>query len=103
MGKVFKKMVNNRIKDKIRMAEYQAGGQAGKSTVDHINILNSIINCNDRMNWDIYFGYCYWDGNYLLYAKRSQTVVRGRLSTARCHHRRLLPDGWWPLAVAGGS
>ena len=41
-------MVNNRIKDKIKMTEYQAGGQAGKSTVDHINILNSIVNHNKK-------------------------------------------------------
>ena len=34
---------------------------------------------------------------------RSQTVVPGRLATARCRRRRLPPDGWWPLAVAGGS
>ena len=34
---------------------------------------------------------------------RSQTVVRGRLATARCRRRRLPPDGWWPLAVAGGG
>ena len=33
---------------------------------------------------------------------RSQTVVRGRLATARCRRKRLPPDGWWPLAVAGG-
>ena len=32
---------------------------------------------------------------------RSQTVVRGRLATARCRRRRLPPDGWWPLAVTG--
>ena len=22
------------------------------------------------MNWGIYFGYCYWDGDYILYAKQ---------------------------------
>ena len=26
--------------------------------------------CSDRMNWGIYFGYCYWDGDYRLYAKQ---------------------------------
>ena len=30
------------------MTEAQAGGQAGKSTADHINILNSIINHSKR-------------------------------------------------------
>ena len=44
-GKYLKGWVNNRIKDKIRMTEYQAG----KFTVDHINILNSIINHNKKI------------------------------------------------------
>ena len=48
MGKVFERLINNRIKDEIRMTEDQAGGQAGKSTADHINILNSIINHSKR-------------------------------------------------------
>ena len=48
MGKVFERLINNRIKDEIRMTEAQAGGQAGKSTADHINILNSIINHSKR-------------------------------------------------------
>ena len=48
MGKVFERLINNRIKDEIRMTEAQAGGQVGKSTADHINILNSIINHSKR-------------------------------------------------------
>ena len=45
---IFERLINNRIKDEIRMTEAQAGGQAGKSTADHINILNSIINHSKR-------------------------------------------------------
>ena len=26
--------------------------------------------CSDRMNWGIYFGYCYWDGDYILHTKQ---------------------------------
>ena len=26
--------------------------------------------CSDCMNWGIYFGYCYWDGGYILYVKQ---------------------------------
>ena len=48
MGKYFERLINNRIKDEIRMTEAQAGGQAGKSIADHINILNSIINHSKR-------------------------------------------------------
>ena len=29
-------------------------------------------------------------------------MVRGCIATPRDHHRRLPPDGWWPLAVTGG-
>ena len=29
-------------------------------------------------------------------------MVRGCIATSRCRRRRLPPDGWWPLAVAGG-
>ena len=46
------------------------------------------------MNWGIYFRYCYWDGDYILYAK--QVADSGPGSP------RLPPDGWWPLAMAGG-
>ena len=44
MGKVFERLLNNRITNDITMTEAQAGGQAGRSTADHIIILNSIIN-----------------------------------------------------------
>ena len=54
MGKVFERLINNRIKDEIRMTEAQAGGQAGISTADHINILNSIINHSKRKKKQIY-------------------------------------------------
>ena len=46
MGKVFERLINNRIKHQIETTEAQAGGQAGKSTADHISILNNIINHN---------------------------------------------------------
>ena len=29
-------------------------------------------------------------------------MVRGCIATSSCRRRRLPPDGWWPLAVAGG-
>jgi hypothetical protein len=39
MGKLFERIINNRIKNIITFTETQAGGQQGKSTTDHINIL----------------------------------------------------------------
>ena len=43
-GKVFERLMNNRIKDEVITSEAQAGGQQGRSTADHIIILNSLIN-----------------------------------------------------------
>ena len=56
MGKVFERMVNNRVKNEIKTMEAQAGGQPGKSTADHITILNSIINHSrkKRRKQDLY-------------------------------------------------
>ena len=48
MGKLFERLINNRIKHEIETTEVQAGGQAGKSTADHISILNNIINHNKK-------------------------------------------------------
>ena len=44
MGKLFERIINNRIKNVVKFTEFQAGGQQGKSTADHINILKSLIN-----------------------------------------------------------
>ena len=30
-------------------------------------------------------------------------MVQGSLAMARCRSGTLLPDRWWPLAVAGGN
>ena len=48
MGKLFERLINNRIKREIETTEAQAGGQVGKSTADHISILNNIINHNKK-------------------------------------------------------
>ena len=53
------------------------------------------------MNWGIYFGYRYGDGDYRLYAKQVADSGPGRLATARCRRRRLPPDGWWPSSCGG--
>ena len=44
IGKLFERLVNNRIKNTVKFTEAQAGGQQGKSTSDHINILKTLIN-----------------------------------------------------------
>ena len=45
-GKLFERILDIRIKDNIDMTEAQAGGQKGKATADHLNIINSIITHN---------------------------------------------------------
>ena len=43
-GKLFERIVNNRITPKINMTEAQAGGQKGKATVDHLpNVKNKLM------------------------------------------------------------
>ena len=46
VGKLFERLINNRIKHTLRFTEAQAGGQEGKNVADHIIILNNAINQN---------------------------------------------------------
>ncbi len=43
MGKVFERVINDRIKPKIEITEAQAGGKEGAATVDHLTTLKEII------------------------------------------------------------
>lgn len=47
-GKLFERVINNRIQSKIRITDEQGGGRPKRSTVDHINILESIIDQNKK-------------------------------------------------------
>ena len=44
MGKLFERLMNNKIKKETLITPAQAGGQEGMATVDHLMILNSLIN-----------------------------------------------------------
>jgi hypothetical protein len=46
MGKIFERMLDQRIKNSINITEAQAGGQRGKATSDHLLIINSLIKQN---------------------------------------------------------
>jgi hypothetical protein len=46
MGKLFERIINNKITSQIDISEAQAGGKQGQSTVDHLIIINSIIKKN---------------------------------------------------------
>ena len=43
-GKIFERLINNRINDDINISDAQAGGIKGRATVDHILILKELIN-----------------------------------------------------------
>ena len=49
-GKLFERIIN-RITPKVKFTEAQGGGQKGKSTADHILILNSIIKIFTSHSW----------------------------------------------------
>ncbi len=42
-GKLFERIINNRITKQVQITEAQAGGQKGKATADHLTIVNNII------------------------------------------------------------
>ena len=43
MGKLFERIMNNRLTKTVNISDAQAGGQKGKATADHLLILNTII------------------------------------------------------------
>ena len=51
-GKLFERIINNRITQKIKITEAQAGGQKGKATADHLTIINNIIKQTKRKKKD---------------------------------------------------
>ena len=48
MGKMFERLINNRIAPKVNMSDAQAGGMKGRATVDHILILKELIHLAKR-------------------------------------------------------
>ena len=51
-GKLFERLINNRIEKEIKTSEAQPGGQCGKATADHITVLNGVINQQKRKRID---------------------------------------------------
>ena len=43
MGKVFERIINNRVTKMTHISDAQAGGKEGRSTVDHLLILKEVI------------------------------------------------------------
>ena len=48
IGKLFERIINKRIQDNIQITDEQGGGRPKRSTADHINILNTIIDNNKK-------------------------------------------------------
>ena len=49
MGKIFERIINNRISKVVNISEAQAGGgQKGKATADYLLILNTIIQTHKK-------------------------------------------------------
>jgi len=48
LGKLFERIINNRVTPEITSTESQGGGKKGKATADHIVIINSAIQENKR-------------------------------------------------------
>ncbi len=44
VGKVFERIINHRIKPNVHITEFQAGGQEGAATSDHLTVLKEAIN-----------------------------------------------------------
>ena len=42
-GKMYERIINNRVMKSVEMTEAQAGGQKGKSTTDHILIIKELM------------------------------------------------------------
>ena len=49
-GKQFERIINNRTQNQIDITEEQGVGRSKKASVDHINILKSIIAKNEKEN-----------------------------------------------------
>ena len=54
VGKVFERIMNDRMNGQIKITENQAGGQKGKSTTDHILLLQELIKEGKRKKKPVY-------------------------------------------------
>ena len=57
IGKLFERIINERLKTKIDMTDAQAGGRAGSATTDHLLILSQAIKSATNAKKDAYLGF----------------------------------------------
>ena len=56
-GKLYERIINERVLEQINMTEAQAGGRRGSSTVDHIILMKELIAAAKREKKDAYIAY----------------------------------------------
>ena len=56
-GKLYERIINNRIKEKISISDAQAGGKKGMATRDHIRTLTDLITIGKEGNKTVYVTY----------------------------------------------
>ena len=56
-GKLFERIIDDRVKSMVEMTDAQAGGRAGSATTDHLLILNQAIKTAQNRNKDVYIGF----------------------------------------------
>ena len=54
LGKVYERIINNKIMNKINMTENQGGGRKGSSTTDHLKIINTYVKSMRRKKKTVY-------------------------------------------------
>ena len=57
IGKLYERIINNRVSNLIEMTQAQAGGQKGKSTTDHILIIKELIQKAKEVKKPIYIAF----------------------------------------------
>ena len=57
MGKMYERIINNRVTKAITMTQAQAGGQKGKATTDHILILKELVTKAKEQKKPIYIAF----------------------------------------------
>ena len=56
-GKVYERMINERITPMVKISEAQAGGKKGSATVDHLLLIKELIKAAKRDKKEVYIAY----------------------------------------------
>lgn len=85
LGKLFERVINNRVKKYLKFTQAQAGGREGKSCVDHTFVLKSILNQHQQENVETYCAFIDLEKAYdkvwpsAIYNAMWERGIRGKL------------------------